>query len=324
MTTEARGAARRSRRGIGRSVVASALAGVLVTGALLGYGFTSANSADDGLTEAQSSNTAIPEAAADSAEQGFTDRSEETSRNAVRIALTSGVADSNADERDASIEDSATNATESEAQAAAEERDRLMAKDMELVAAQADKLEAEAKAAEKRLAEAKEAAEAAGLDTDSMSEEELAELSDDMAAAATSGGGSMPVKSNYRVGASFGQTGSWSRYHTGQDFPAPVGTPIYAASSGIVLSPTAGGWAGTNVVIQHGGNGATLYAHMSSKVVSTGQAVKAGQLIGYVGMSGRSYGPHLHFEYYPAGTTPGDVYSATNPMTFLRSLGVNV
>ncbi|MDO5736171.1 MAG: M23 family metallopeptidase, partial [Propionibacteriaceae bacterium] len=143
-------------------------------------------------------------------------------------------------------------------------------------------------------------------------------------AAVSSGGGSKPLKSGYRIGARFGATGSWSRHHTGQDFPAAVGTPIYAVASGIVLSPTAGGWAGTNVVISHGNGGSTLYAHMSSRTVSTGQAVKAGQLIGYVGLTGRTFGAHLHMEYYKPGVTPGKVYSASDPMAFIRSLGVSI
>ena len=191
-----------------------------------------------------------------------------------------------------------------------------MEADLKLVAAQAEKLEAEKKKAEERLNAAREALKKAGVDTSKIS-------TDDMAAAAA-GGGSMPVKENYTIGASFGQTGSWSRYHTGQDFPAPVGTPIYAAASGIVLSPTAASWAGNNVVIMHMNGGTTLYAHQSQVVVKPGQAVKAGDLIGYVGVTGRSFGAHLHFEYYPAGTTPGDVYKATDPMVFLRSQGVTI
>ena len=76
------------------------------------------------------------------------------------------------------------------------------------------------------------------------------------------------------------------------------------------------------MVIQHSNGGSTLYAHMSRKAVSPGSTVKAGQLIGYVGNTGRSFGSHLHFEYYKPGVTPGDVYNASNPMSFLSSLGV--
>nr|WP_242681439.1 M23 family metallopeptidase [Tessaracoccus sp. SD287] len=124
------------------------------------------------------------------------------------------------------------------------------------------------------------------------------------------------------MSAYFGKTGLWSRYHTGQDFAAPTGTPVYAASSGIVGQSRAGGWAGVHLVVNHANGGSTLYAHLSGKAVSPGQPVKAGQLIGYVGNTGNSYGAHLHFEYYPAGALPGDVYSASDPMAWLRSIGV--
>ena len=86
---------------------------------------------------------------------------------------------------------------------------------------------------------------------------------------------------------------------------------------------SAAGWAGGKyVTINHANGSSTLYAHLSGRVVSAGQPVKAGQLIGYVGNEGRSFGAHLHFEYYPAGTLPGDVYSAADPMSWLRSIGV--
>ena len=229
---------------------------------------------------------------------------------------------------DASVEE----AGKSMAAGTASQREAEMAADMDLVEKQAAKLKKEAEEAARRLEEARKAAEAAarakaeGSDSSDSSEsgnEAAVAISAEDLAAVSSSGGSKPLKSGYRVGARFGATGSWSRHHTGQDFPAAVGTPIYAAASGIILSPTAGGWAGTNVVIQHANGGATLYAHMSKRVVSTGQAVKAGQLIGYVGVTGRTFGPHLHMEYYKPGVTPGKVYEASDPMAFMRGLGVD-
>lgn len=306
-------ARRRRTARFGRTVVGATLAGVLAAGSLFGFAFSQRGASEDLSSENLSVKVAIPEAAAAAAAQGFADRTQDASRNAVRTGLTDAVAGEAAKAREEILEDSVAGAREVMTEEAQKKRDAAMDADMELVAAQADKLKKEAEEAQRRLEEARKAA--VGLNPDLV-------LSEGDLAAASSGGGSMPVKSNYRVGASFGQRGSWSRYHTGQDFPAPTGTPIYAAASGIVLSPTSGGWAGTNVVIQHSNGGATLYAHMSKRVVRPGEAVTAGELIGYVGTTGRSFGAHLHFEYYKPGVTPGDVYSASNPMSFLRSLGV--
>ncbi|OYN92231.1 hypothetical protein CGZ91_01595 [Parenemella sanctibonifatiensis] len=140
-----------------------------------------------------------------------------------------------------------------------------------------------------------------------------------------SGKGALPVPSPARVTARWGQTGPyWGRYHTGLDFGAPNGTPIYAAVDGVVLASTAGGWAGNHVIIRASDGSGTLYAHMSAKVAQPGQTVTAGQLIGYVGSTGNVSGPHLHFEYYPPGTRPGSVYESRDPAAFLRSLGVQV
>ena len=141
----------------------------------------------------------------------------------------------------------------------------------------------------------------------------------------TANGAAAPLaKGSYRIGAAFGATGSWSRYHTGQDFAASSGTPVYAVTSGTVISGNVGSWAGNYVVIRAADGSSTLYAHMSGTDVKVGQQVTAGQKIGNVGSTGRSFGAHLHFEYYPAGTTPGDVYKATDPMEFLRSQGVTI
>lgn len=306
--------ARRStpaRFAVSRRVLALGVAGALSVSALFAFAFTSRGNVD---AAGESLDAAVPAAAASAAAAGFADRSQEVSRSAVRSNLSEAVADENAKQREAALGASVESATEAEWMTSSAERQRLMEEDLALVAAQSAKLKKEAEEAAKRLEEAKRAA-AAAAGTSNLTSDDVANL--------TTKGGSMPVKSNYRIGAGFGATGSWSRYHTGQDFPAPVGTPIYAAAAGVVLSPTAGGWAGINVVIQHSNGGSTLYAHMSRKVVSTGQTVRPGQLIGYVGTTGRSFGAHLHFEYYKPGVTPGDVYSASNPMTFLRSLGVS-
>lgn len=87
--------------------------------------------------------------------------------------------------------------------------------------------------------------------------------------------------------------------YNGVDFAAPVGTPILAAASGEVIVSKSSGWNGgygLYVVIKHPNGTQTLYAHSSSVIVSVGQRVVAGQVISYVGNTGRSTGSHLHFE----------------------------
>ena len=84
--------------------------------------------------------------------------------------------------------------------------------------------------------------------------------------------------------------------HSGIDISAPTGTPIYAANGGPILYAGWNNWGyGITVVIGHG-PWSTLYGHMNSRAVGCGQVVGAGQIIGYVGSSGKSTGPHLHFE----------------------------
>lgn len=90
-------------------------------------------------------------------------------------------------------------------------------------------------------------------------------------------------------------------YHLGIDIPAPTGTPIHAANSGIVKTSTYHWSYGNYVLIDHGTNSygtqeATLYAHMSQRACTPGQYVTKGDIIGYVGNTGNSYGSHLHFE----------------------------
>lgn len=138
----------------------------------------------------------------------------------------------------------------------------------------------------------------------------------------TGGGGASPVPGAI-IGSQFGAYGPWSRYHTGLDFRAAYGTPIRAVRSGVVLyAGNSGDWAGNHVAIQHGDGQTTMSSHLSSMVVQNGEAVRAGQLIGYVGQTGRAFGAHLHFELYPAGVRYGDVYRAVNPQPWLVANGV--
>jgi murein DD-endopeptidase MepM/ murein hydrolase activator NlpD len=86
------------------------------------------------------------------------------------------------------------------------------------------------------------------------------------------------------------------RMHTGVDFGAPSGSPIYAAADGVVISASYSGGYGNAVILDHGGGVSTLYAHCSRFSVSAGQSVRKGQRIASVGSTGLSTGPHLHFE----------------------------
>ena len=84
--------------------------------------------------------------------------------------------------------------------------------------------------------------------------------------------------------------------HPRVDIPASTGTPIRACWSGTVRIAGWQGGYGNAVVLDHGGGVGTLYGHQSSIAVSVGQTVEAGQVIGFVGSTGNSTGPHLHFE----------------------------
>jgi murein DD-endopeptidase MepM/ murein hydrolase activator NlpD len=93
------------------------------------------------------------------------------------------------------------------------------------------------------------------------------------------------------------------RWHTGLDFPEPAGTPIHAGGVGVVSFAgfNTGGY-GNLTVISHRLGFESWYAHQSRIAVSVGQSVSGGQTIGYVGSTGRSTGPHLHFEVRHFGT----------------------
>lgn|GEM_PF-6884287 len=86
------------------------------------------------------------------------------------------------------------------------------------------------------------------------------------------------------------------RAHSGVDLAAPIGSPIYAPSDGYVSAAQWNGGYGLFVALEHGGGMQTRYGHMSRISVASGQYVKAGTVLGYVGSTGNSTGPHLHYE----------------------------
>jgi murein DD-endopeptidase MepM/ murein hydrolase activator NlpD len=93
----------------------------------------------------------------------------------------------------------------------------------------------------------------------------------------------------------------YTRMHSGADMSAGSGTPIRSCRAGTVVIAGGQGGYGNTVVVDHGGGMATLYAHQSRIGVSVGQVVNAGDVIGYVGSTGMSTGPHLHFEVRLSG-----------------------
>ncbi|MFN3863631.1 MAG: M23 family metallopeptidase [Erythrobacter sp.] len=93
----------------------------------------------------------------------------------------------------------------------------------------------------------------------------------------------------------------YTRMHAGIDFKARYGTPIVAVSEGRVSAAGRAGGCGIAVRVEHGGGLATRYCHMSRMAVAAGMQVRRGQVIGYVGSSGLSTGPHLHYEMYRRG-----------------------
>ncbi|CAM1342652.1 Peptidase M23 [Tenacibaculum amylolyticum] len=100
----------------------------------------------------------------------------------------------------------------------------------------------------------------------------------------------------------------YRKMHNGMDFTAPTGTPIYASGNGKVVRANRSATFGKVVYIQHGFGYKTVYAHMSKIAVKKGQKVKRGDLIGYVGNTGRSAAPHLHYEVHKNGRPVNPIY----------------
>jgi murein DD-endopeptidase MepM/ murein hydrolase activator NlpD len=109
----------------------------------------------------------------------------------------------------------------------------------------------------------------------------------------------------------------WGRQHKGIDIAAPIGTPIYAATDGVVVTAGWNGGYGKFVLIQHSGGVATAYGHNTALLVRPGQRVTAGQQITRMGSTGHSTGSHLHFEVRINGVQ-------TDPIPYLARRGVRI
>ena len=106
------------------------------------------------------------------------------------------------------------------------------------------------------------------------------------------------------------------KMHEGLDFTAPTGTPIYATADGVVTTAgNKGTGFGNHVIINHGYGYETLYGHMVRVKAREGQTVKRGEIIGYVGSTGKSSGPHCHYEVHKNGQKIDPVYFFYNDLT---------
>lgn len=140
---------------------------------------------------------------------------------------------------------------------------------------------------------------------------ELAEAAEAEAKEITLNRWVLPV-SGYSLSAEFGQAGSYwsSGYHTGLDFSASIGTPIRAVANGTITSVGYDGAYGNKTVLTLEDGTEIWFCHQTSYDVSVGDTVVGGQVIGSVGSTGNSTGPHLHLEVRPGGGDPVDPYAA--------------
>jgi murein DD-endopeptidase MepM/ murein hydrolase activator NlpD len=227
------------------------------------------------------------------------------------LALQAQIESDKADLESSKAEEEAAKAEQETAKAEQKSKQAEVDALITQISAQEDELEAQE-------AELKKAAAAA----DAQIKAKEKELAAQIAKVVSESGFQWPLSGSYNTLSSlYGSrihpvTGKPSN-HTGIDIPAPSGTPIYAAKSGVVSTSVYGSgssWSyGNYVVISHSDGTSTLYAHMSKRAVSEGQTVKQGAVIGYVGTTGRSTGNHLHFEVRVNG-------NRTDPINYFKSM----
>ncbi len=127
-----------------------------------------------------------------------------------------------------------------------------------------------------------------------------------------------PLGGSYRISATFGSTGRlWSSAHTGVDLAASYGAEVRSLSTGEVIWAGYDGPYGNKIVIRHWDGTETWYCHLS-RIIQRSGTVAPGAVIGAVGSTGNSTGPHLHLEVHPAGGSP------VNPVNWLAERGVNL
>jgi murein DD-endopeptidase MepM/ murein hydrolase activator NlpD len=107
------------------------------------------------------------------------------------------------------------------------------------------------------------------------------------------------------------------KFHEGMDFSAPVGTEVYATGNGTIemAGRDDGGGYGNEIIVDHGYSYKTVYAHLSRIFVKPGQKILRGQIIGYVGNTGKSTSPHLHYEVRKNGVPLNPIYFFFNDLT---------
>ncbi len=125
----------------------------------------------------------------------------------------------------------------------------------------------------------------------------------------------LPIRIPYRITTRYEMR--WGEFHPGVDLATPYGTPYYATHSGKVILAGWNGGFGNAIRIDNGGGVITIYGHSSRLLVTQGQHVEAGQLLGLVGSTGFSTGNHLHYEIHIND-------SPVNPFTFMRNRGVDI
>jgi murein DD-endopeptidase MepM/ murein hydrolase activator NlpD len=223
-------------------------------------------------------------------------------------------------------------AAEARAQAVAEARAQATAKDEAEALAQAAEEEALAQAAaeEARAAEAREAesnSKASAVPAPKAASPSTSSAPEAAVAPAPSSNAMFirPVAGRYSSGYGGRDIGDGAESHLGQDIANATGTPISASATGYVSFAGVMGGYGNVVILTHSINGqsyATVYAHMSAISVSAGQAVSQGQTVGLLGSTGRSTGPHLHFEIH-IGSWNG---SRSNAVVYkeLHGKGLNI